>query len=371
MLGAVAGRQGSVAPLVRGLLVAGVVVVVLGAAWITIKGPDSSPNVVALANPSPVTASLAAPVTLGRGHAALAAGRLGLWAARAQSGRKPGELLELDTGDGHPKASFPLPIEPQSLAVGRHLVWVLGINPAMPHMATLVRFDPATHHLATTALSEPSSCETNRFASCYPVAVRGGVWVPLRDRLVHVSDQGGAADRSVQVAGHIWDVTEGGGQLWVLAESAVDRIDPAAARVTQRISLKREFGRGMKSNHVVASASSVWVSSFPRVSLQPSGRITRIDLTGDAPQVNPPSITFPGAGSLALQGSGLWVERFDGQGELDRLNAANGALTGPFKPVPNDVTRIVVRGNVLWLLSYVPDGNRRTVTKMTLTPAGS
>jgi hypothetical protein len=138
--------------------------------------------------------------------------------------------------------------------------------------------------------------------------------------------------------------------------------------VVQRISLKREFGPGMKSNHIVASGRDVWVSSFPRVSNQPSGLITRINPRGDSPQVSPPPITFPGAGSLALQGNGLWVERFAGQGELDRLNAADGALTGPFEVVPDDVTRIVVRGSDLWLLSYRSDGNRRTVTKMTLTP---
>ena len=370
MLGAVGGRQRSVAPLVRGLLVVGVVALVLGAAWIIIKGPDTSPDVVALSHHAPVSAHLGRhPASLGHGHAALASGPLGLWATRERTGHHPGELLELDTGDGHPRHSFALPVSPQALAVGRHVIWVLGTDPAMPKVASLVRFDPATKDIVTRVLDEPSSCATNRFASCYPVAVRGGVWVPLIDKIVHVSDKGSMPDRAAQASGAVWDVAFGAGQLWVLAESAVDRIDPRTATVVQRISLKRAFGPGMKSNHIVASGHDVWVSSFPRVSSQPSGLITRIDPIGDAPQVSPPPITFPGAGSLALQGNGLWVERFDGRGELDRLSAADGSLTGPFVVVPDDVTRIVVRGSVLWLLSYKSDGNRRTVTKMTLTPS--
>ena len=358
------------APLVRGLLVIGVVALVLGAAWIIIKGPDTSTDVAARSHQPPVAADLSLhPVSLGHGHAALAGGPLGLWATSARPGRSPGELLQLDTTDGHTRRSFALPVSPQSLAVGRHVIWVLGTDPAMPRVATLVRFDPATRRIVTRALDEPSSCHTNRFASCYPVAVRGGVWVPLSDKVVHVSDKGSIPDRAAQASGHVWDVAAGAGQLWVVAESGVDRVNPQTARVVQRISLKREFGPGMKSNHIVASGRDVWVSSFPRVSSQPSGLITRINPRGDSPQVSPPPITFPGAGALALQGTGLWVERFNGQGELDRLNAADGALTGPFEVVPDDVTRIVVRGPVLWLLSYRADGNRRTVTKMTLTPA--
>jgi hypothetical protein len=37
--------------------------------------------------------------------------------------------------------------------------------------------------------------------------------------------------------------------------------------------------------------------------------------------------------------------------------------------MPNDPTVLVERGNDLWVLSYVPSGNVRTVTKVTLTPA--
>ena len=136
------------APLVRGLLVIGVVALVLGAAWLIIKGPDTSTDVAARSHRPPVTADLGPhPVSLGHGHAALAGGPLGLWATSARPGRSPGELLQLNTADGHPRHSFALPVSPQSLAVGRHMVWVLGIDPTMPQVATLVRFDPATRRI--------------------------------------------------------------------------------------------------------------------------------------------------------------------------------------------------------------------------------
>jgi hypothetical protein len=80
------------------------------------------------------------------------------------------------------------------------------------------------------------------------------------------------------------------------------------------------------------------------------------------------SRVYPGAGSLALLGGGLWIDRYDGQGELDRLDEITGALTGPFVVVPDDVTAIAVRGSDLWILSYRPTKNVRTVTEVSLTP---
>jgi hypothetical protein len=124
---------------------------------------------------------------------------------------------------------------------------------------------------------------------------------------------------------------------------------------------------GVQSNHVTADGSSVWVSSFPRDTTTNPGRLTRIN-SALAPQVDLSRI-YPGAGELALVDGGLWVARFDGQGELDRLNATTGTLTGPFLPMPADPTVLVERGDDLWVLSYVSSGNVRTVTKVTLTPA--
>ena len=113
----------------------------------------------------------------------------------------------------------------------------------------------------------------------------------------------------------------------------------------------------------------MWVSSYPRDTTTNPGRLTRIDPVGQGqgPQVTVSRI-YPGAGALALVDSGLWVARFDGQGELDRLNAATGALTGPFLVMPDDPIVLVQRGDDLWVLSYQSTGNVRTVTKVTLTP---
>ncbi len=139
-----------------------------------------------------------------------------------------------------------------------------------------------------------------------------------------------------------------------------------------RIGLKRYVGVGVQSNHVAADINSVWVSSFPRGTTTNPGRLTRIRPVGPiadpGPQVTVSRI-YPGAGALALVDGGLWVARFDGQGELDRLNAATGALTGPFLPMPDQPTVLAERGDDLWVLSYQSSGNVRTVTKVTLTPA--
>ena len=126
---------------------------------------------------------------------------------------------------------------------------------------------------------------------------------------------------------------------------------------------------GVQSNHVTADGHSVWVSSYPRDTTTNPGRLTRIDPAASAPQVTVSRI-YPGAGALALVDGGLWVARFDGQGELDRLNAATGTLTGPFLVMPDDPIVLVQRGDGLWVLSYRSTGNVRTVTKVTLTPGG-
>jgi len=189
--------------------------------------------------------------------------------------------------------------------------------------------------------------------------------VPLLDGVVHVNRSGTMADRSVQLSGHVWDLTGSPGYLWALAETAVYRIRERTG-VWQRIGLKKNLGVGVQSNHVATDGHSVWVSSFPRDTTTNPGRLTRIN-PSQPPQVTVSRI-YPGAGALALVDGGLWVARFDGQGELDRLNAATGALTGPFLVVPDDPTVLVERGDDLWVLSYRSSGNVRTVTKVTLTP---
>jgi sugar lactone lactonase YvrE len=193
--------------------------------------------------------------------------------------------------------------------------------------------------------------------------------VPLLDEIVHVNRSGTMAERTVPVSGHVWDLTGSLGQLWALAETAIYRITERTG-VSQRIGLKAKVGVGVQSNHVTADGQSVWVSSYPRSSTTTNpGHLTRIN-PGDPPQVTVSRI-YPGAGALALVDGGLWVARFDGQGELDRLNAATGALTGPFlvMPASADPTVLVARGDDLWVLSYVSSGNQRTVTKVTLTAA--
>ena len=75
-----------------------------------------------------------------------------------------------------------------------------------------------------------------------------------------------------------------------------------------------------------------------------------------------------GLGSLALLSGGLWVDRFDGQGELDRLDARDGSITGPILVVPGDITWIVTLKDQLWITVFKAASDRRELLRITLTP---
>ena len=347
--------------LLRVILVVAVSALVLAVAYVVVTDPGSGTDVTARGHHPPVTGKVGVAVPLGGGHAVMASGPAGLWVARQPQTGLPGLLERIETDTGTPQHAYHLKILPEGIAVGRGVIWVLGTKPNK-HLATLLRIDPSSGRVQhRLQLAEQPSCATEKFASCYPVATADGVWVPLLDRVVHVNRSGTMADQSVQLTGHVWDLTGNTGQLWALAETAIYRITERTGD-SLRISLKSTVGVGVQSNH------SVWVSSFPRSALTKPGRLTRINPVGQAPQVTVSRI-YPGAGALALVDGGLWVARFDGQGELDRLNAATGALTGPFLVMPDDPTVLVERHDDLWVLSYRSSGNVGTVTKVTLTAA--
>lgn len=354
--------------LLRVILVVVLSAVVLAIAYVVVTDPGSGTDVTARGHRSPVAAHVGPAVRLGRGRAVMASGPAGLWVARQPPTGSAGEVERIDTATGKPEHAYQVNILPEGIAVGHGVIWVLGIKPN-DDLATLLRIDPASGRVQhRLQLAEQSSCATSeKFASCYPVATHDGVWVPLLSEIVHVNRSGAMADQTVPVNGHVWDLTGRVGQLWALAETAIYRITERT-RVPQRIGLKPSVGVGVQSNHVTTDGNSVWVSSFPRDTTTNPGRLTRIDAVGQAPQVTVSRI-YPGAGALALVDGGLWVARFDGQGELDRLNAATGALTGPFKVMPDNPIVLAQRGDDLWVLSYRSTGNVRTLTKVTLTPA--
>jgi hypothetical protein len=360
--------------LLRAILVVAVTALVLAVAYVVVTDPGSGTDVIAQGNHPPVEGHVGDAVKLGHGHAMMASGPAGLWVARQPPTGPPGLLERIDTSTGRPEHAYRIKILPEGIAVGQGVIWVLGTKPN-DGMASLLRVDPSSGRVQhSLQLAEQPSCATEKTASCYPVATADGVWVPLLDQVVHVNRSGTMADRTVQLNGHIWDLTGSVGQLWVLAETAIYRITERT-RASLRISLKTTVGIGVQSNHVVTDSNSVWVSSYPRDTTTLPGRLTRIKPlgtaspgTGQGPQVKVSRI-YPGAGALALVDDGLWVARFDGQGELDRLNATTGALTGPFLVLPDDPTVVVERHDGLWVLSYRSSGNVRTVTKVTLTPA--
>ena len=355
--------------LLRVILVVAFSAIVLAIAYVVVTDPGSGTDVIARGHRPPVQADRGPAVKLGRGHAVMASGPAGLWVARQPQTGPPGVLERIDTSTGRPEHAYRIKILPQGIAVGQGVIWVLGTAPNHD-LATLLRIDPSSGRVQhRLQLAEQPSCATSmKFANCYPVAAADGVWVPLLDRVVHVNRSGTMADRSVQLTGHVWDLTGSLGQLWALAETAIYRITERTG-VWQRIGLRKSLGIGVQSNHVAADGQLGVGLELP-ARHHHAARPPDPDRRGrpGAPHVTVSRI-YPGAGALALVDGGLWVARFDGQGELDRLNAATGTLTGPFLVMPDDPTVLVERGDDLWVLSYLSSGNVRTVTKVTLTPA--
>ena len=114
----------------------------------------------------------------------------------------------------------------------------------------------------------------------------------------------------------------------------------------------------------------MWFSSFPTARAKLGiARLTLVDPRAGTTTVVR-SRPYPGGGSLALLAGGLWIDRFDGQGELDRLDARDGSITGPILVVSGDVTWIVTLKNQLWITVYKAAGDRRELDQVTLTPTG-
>jgi hypothetical protein len=374
MLPAVITRWQTLAPVardvVRLVLAVVVAVLVLGGAYLTVRAPGPGSAVAVDPPRAPVQAAVTAHIGIGRSHAVLAGGAAGVFLVRQPRSGSPGVITRVNTTRAALGRSRVLDIAPLGLAVGKDALWVLGGRRTGSTTSTLLRIDPKSLRVTQrVVLPAPSSCATHRFASCNPVVIGNGVWVPLIDRLEHVTPDGRMADRSVPLGGHVWAVTSVGNTLWALAETALYRID-ANTHSVQRTSLRAAFGPGLHSNNIVASRNAVWVTSFPtdRADLE-INRLTLVDPRGGTTKVVR-TLLYPGGGSLALLDGGLWVDRFDGQGELDRLSASDGGITGPIVVMSGDVTWIVVQPGELWATVYEATGDRRELERITLTPIG-
>lgn len=351
----------------RAVMIGCVAAVVLGIAYVIIESGGSGPTLVPVVREPPVTAKVEPATVLGKGKASIASGgSAGLWVARQTPGAARGRLIRFRLPEGAADPPFKLDISPFSLAVGDGAVWVLGTRPDSTS-AVLERIDPDTGKVkARTTMAEPPACLTRGFASCYPVVTRYGVWVPLTDTLVRVNPAGTMADKTTRLNGHIWDMTSDGKHLWAIAEVGAYRINERTGDWT-RLSIKDQLTGGLQASHIVADDKAIWISAFPPNGTEPTGRLIHL-IPGANPKVIKAARIFPGAGSLALTDGGLWLDRYDGKGELDRLNQLTGDLSGPFVSVPDDVIQIVPRNGDLWILSYRPTGNVRTVAKVSLTP---
>lgn len=341
---------------------------VVGGAYLAVRAPGSGSALIVRPQHAPVRAALGPVINLGRARVVLSGGPAGLFVAEQPRHGTPGHVARVDTAAGRLVRRVALDVAPLGLGVGSDAVWVLA-GKRLGATTTLLRLDPVTMHVTRRlVIASSSACATHPFASCNPVVVSDGVWVPLIDRLVHVTSDGLTADRSVMLSGHVWDMTVSGGSLWALAETALYRIDQVTG-VYQRIPLREQLGAGMHSNHVVASSRAVWVSSFAtsRANL-PINRLTLIDPRGDVAKVVR-TLPYPGAGSLQLLTGGLWVDRFDGQGELDRLDASDGSITGPVVITNDDVVWIAVHKKQLWLAMFRTNGDLRRLRELKLTPA--
>ena len=370
MLVPVLGNQRPYGTLLRVLLLVSIALIVLGVAYVVVN-PGSTSPVDAKRTEPPVSVIVWTPVSLGRGRATMASGKAGLWVAQQSPSGRRGKLLQIDASVstrktiGRPIKTSRIPLAPLSLAVGAKALWVVG-ETGRAGYATLLRVDPATGHIVHMVhLAAPSSCSTAPFASCYPVATRRGVWVPLLNGLEHVNAAGTMADENVDLKGRVWALTTDGRWLWVLAETAIDRVNPRNGAWTSRTNLRPSTGSGMQANHVSADGKTVWISSYPRSSEALSSMITQVPVDGGKVQQ---SRIYPGAGPLVLIDGGLWLSRYNGQGEIDRLDATTGRLTGPFVVVPDQPVALVQRADTLWVLGYRLNGNVRTLTRVTLSP---
>ncbi len=372
MLWPVSARIHGMAPAARDVarLFAAIAVtlLVLGGAYLMVRAPGSGSALIVDPPHAPVRVTTAPPIELGRAHDVMAGGGAGLFVVQQPRHGPSGRLLRIDTAASRIDRRVKLDVQPLGLGVGKDVVWVLAGRRPGP-TTTLLRIDPATLRVTRRlVIASPSACATHPFASCNPIAVADGVWVPLIDRVVHVTSDGRTADRSALLNGHVWDVAASGRTLWALAETALYRIDEAHPTIYQRISLRDTLGAGMHSNHVVASKQSVWISSFPtqRANL-PLNQLTLVDPNGAATKVVR-TLPYPGAGSLQLVSGGLWVDRFDGAGELDRLDAADGSITGPIVVTGDDVTWIASQKGQIWVSMYHAAGDLRRLMRITLTP---
>jgi hypothetical protein len=355
----------------RAVMLGCVAAVVLGVAYVIVAQHSSAPTLTPVVREPPVKATVEPATVLGKGRAALASGgATGLWVTRQAAAGAPGRLIRLRLPDGAADRPFRLDITPYGLAVGDEAVWVLGTRGRSP-AAVLERIDPRTGKVkARTTLAESPACVAHSFAACTPIVTRWGVWVPLADQLVRVTPSGTMADRTVPLHGNLWDVaSDGRGSMWALAEVGLYRINERRGGIPPRWSLKEELA-GLQAGHIAVDDKALWISAFPREGSDVLGRLIHV-VPGRAPRVVDGNRVFPGAGALALVDGGLWLERYDGVGELDRLNQVTGELSGPFQRVPDDVVQIVPRNGDLWILSYRPSGNLRTVSKVDLTPTSS
>jgi len=345
--------------------------VVLGLAYMIAERGNSAPTLTPVVRKPPVSAKVGEPTVLGNGRASMASGgSTGLWVTRQSSRGAPGRLIRLRLPIGAPDKPLPLDLRPYGVAVGNGSVWVVGTGRHSPG-AVLERIDPGTGRVkARTMLAEPPACVAHSFAGCTPIVTPRGVWVPLADQVVRVTPSGTMADRTVPLDGHLWDMaSDGKGAIWAIAELGLYRIDERTGD-RQRWSIKQQLD-GLQAGHIAVDDKALWISAFARTGSDAPGRLIHV-VPGTAPVIpKDQERIFPGAGSLALVGGGLWLERYDGQGELDRLNQLTGELSGPFKAVPDDVIQIVPRNGNLWILSYRPSGNKRTVAEVVLKPTAS
>jgi hypothetical protein len=359
---------GSLGYAARAVLLGSIAALVLGVAYVIVKSGDSSATVVPVVRKPPVQANVGAPTVLGKGRASMASGPAGLWVVRQAATGKPGRLVRFRTPAGAPDHPIGLDIRPYGVAVGDHDVWVLG-TAGRGRLAVLERIDPDSGRVrARTTLGEAPPCVAHSFAPCSPVVTPSGVWVPLADQIVRVTPSGTMADRTVKLDGNLWDMaSDGHGHLWAIAEVGLYGVDEGTGAF-HRWSLHDQLSGGLQASHIVVDDRALWISAFPRDGSHLPGVLIHVT-PGSRPKIAKTPRVFPGAGALALVGGGLWLERYNGLGELDRLSQLTGELTGPFKQVPDDVIQIVPRNGDLWLLSYRPTGNTRTVAKVDLTPS--
>jgi serine/threonine protein kinase len=303
------------------------------------------------------------PVDIGTRRVVLAAEGNRPWLMTRGEGNAAGTLAPVSSA-GKPGTAIGLSGIPAGVGGGSGALWVLEVSGYQDPTVFLERVDPATgERKKVESFPDRSlSCISNGAVTCNPVVSGSMVWVPVEEALYGVSTTGAqAAPVRIDTQGHLWDFTAAYGSLWAIAGKSVLKIDPASGDAHEVLASGR-FPQGLQPNHIAAGGGRIWVSAMsPPGRDGDAGRLVAIDANN---QGRPTVIEMPHAGSIATEGTVLWVERYDGEDHLQALDARTGRALGDPTTLRDDIAWLVPLRSGLMASTYNASSHARTIVPL-------